>query len=527
MQYFDSDVLYRSAESRKVGPDELFLDLVIVGGVAALGHELRESFKGWPDIEKFFLLFTALYSSWRSIVLLWNLFDVKKDLIDKFGIYSVFLSLTGIALGAHGAFEDGIREYVAAFSFTATAIPSATMFFWSFREKLLRNPKNITNQLSFMALVNILCVVPYLAAAFVSSSRAARALYWTSYGLQTVSIFFTGSFYRFLHRNRPGYTRLAIAIELFVEKYEILTMIVLGESVLGILFETALFITKDDARVGALYGAAAAGTAMLYAFQTYYVNIDGDIARGGRHAIRYKANHGIFWGQLHTWFHMALILFATGLGFAIRDVAIKPTASSRMLNVVMRAEAGDVEPGSVRFGSAERWVFSAGWGAALLLSGIIALLHDGGRRAATKKWRIGVRMIVAIGVMVGMPFTDVSADVFLYVYTAVLIPMVLVEFICVHMDRMGFFKVEDSSLESSDMYKSSDSFTDDEDDDTEEEQQSGGEGMEKTEVENELRRRTIKKGCNRFVVCEAYKREKERKQALAQENGEAQAVEQA
>ena len=54
MQYFHDDVLYRTEGNRSIGPDELFLDLVIVGGIAALGHELRETFNGWDDVEKFF-----------------------------------------------------------------------------------------------------------------------------------------------------------------------------------------------------------------------------------------------------------------------------------------------------------------------------------------------------------------------------------------------------------------------------------------------------------------------------------------
>lgn len=511
MQYFHDEVLYRTEGNRKVGADELFLDLVIVGSIAALGHELRETFKGWEDIEKFFLLFTAMYSSWRTVVLLWNLFDLRSDLTDKFGIYTVFFSLTGIALGAHGAFDNGIRPYVAVCSFTATAIPAVTILVWSAKEPLLRNPANLVNQLVLTSAVSLLSVIPYLAAAFVDSERTSRILFWIPYAFQTVSIFFTGPFYRWLHRNRAGHTRLAIAIELFVEKYEILTMIVLGESVLSILFEAALHITKEGANVGNLYAAAAGGTAILYSLQTFYVNIDGLIGKGGVHAIRFRGLNGIIWGQIHTLYHLALILFATGLSFALRDIAITPRAES-----ATRAADIDSVVGT-RFGQSERWVFSTGWGAALILSAVISALHYGGPRAATKVYRLVSRCLVTVAIMVGMPFANISAGGFLGVFTGVIVVLAIVEFICVQMDRMGYFRSEETVLSISTDFvgNSRDSFGEGEDEDEHDidyEDESdpicdlGEEAAAKVRLDRALQTRLRRRHCNRLVLVDSTAR---------------------
>lgn len=517
MQYFHNDTLYRTEGNRKVGPDELFLDLVIVGGVAALGHELRETFAGWLDVEKFFLLFNALYSSWRAVIFLWNLFDLRSDLTDKFGIYLVFFSLTGIALGAHGAFDDGIRPYVAACAFAATAVPALSMLWWAVKEPLLKNPANIVNQVVLTSTVSLVSVIPYFAAAFVSTPRATRILFWVPYFIQTIFIFITGSFYRWIHRNRPGHTRLALAIELFVEKFETLTMIVLGESVLGLLFEAALLITKEGTRVGALYAGAAGATAMLYALQTLYVNVDGQVGKGGTHAIRYRGLYGILWGQLHTWYHMALILFATGLGFAMRDIAIPPetgAVSKLIIDTIVRAE-GKVSEEGPGFGIKQRWVFSAGWGAAIIFSAVLGALHQGGPRAATKPYRLITRCVVAAAIMIGMPFASISAGKFLLVYMIVLVVIAIMEYVCVQMDRMGFIRSEATkvSTSSSCVIDSRDSFSEGEGVTEEGEELGEKEAAElvcdltddaaaQVFLDKALKKRLCKGHCNRLVAVE-------------------------
>lgn len=534
MQYFYNDTLYRTEGNRKIGPDELFLDLVIVGGIAALGHELRETFSGWLDIEKFILLFCALYTSWRTVIMLWNLFDLRSDLIDKAGIYLVFFSLTGIALGAHGAFSDGVRPYVAISAFAATALPSLTMIIWSLREPLLKNPQNYVNQIVLIGAGGILGVLSYFAAAFVPSERATRILYWVPFVFQFFVTFFTGSLYRFVHRNRPGHTRLAIAIELVTEKYEVLTMIVLGESVLGLLFEGATLVTADGASVSRLYAGAAAGTAMLFGLQTLYVNVDGNIVKGGVHAVRHKALYGIAWSQVHLLYHIALVLFATGLGLSLRDIAFSQNAvgsgAAEAAQFLMRADTegeGSVAEVVATFGRKQRWLFSAGWGASIILSGIIGAFHYGGPRAATKPYRLITRFNVVAGIMVGMPHADISAGSFLVVYTVALLVIGTVEYICVQMDHIGFFRSEQTSYTGSyGLGDSNDDSSEAEGDDEiprAPEDALSKESQEAAQSEllaKAFQQRLRKRHCNRLVPCNITNNrnaeERKRKEGTAQ-----------
>lgn len=237
MQYFYNETLYRTVGVRKVTTEELFLDLVIVAAIAALGHELRESEINWRSLEKFLLLFGAVVASWRQVVMLWNLWGIHEDVLEKIGIYILFMALTGIALGAHSAFDDLARPYVAVSAFIASALPAIGVVRWASQERLLKNPANRVNEPILLGVVDFISVLPYLAAAFVKSDRATRILYWVSLGLQYGIPIGAYQSFRFLHRNVKGYTRLALNIELFVEKHEVLTMIVLGETMIGLLFE--------------------------------------------------------------------------------------------------------------------------------------------------------------------------------------------------------------------------------------------------------------------------------------------------
>lgn len=466
-QYFCGETLYRTEGNRSIGADELFLDLVIVGGIAALGHELRETFSGWLDVEKFLLLFGAIFNSWRAVVFLWNLWGVQSDIIDKVSIYLVFFSLTGIALGAHGAFSPGPRPWVAICSFAASAIPIIIGGFWSAREPLLQK-SGLRIELSVInAIGSVICVLPYFIAAFITNETAVRVLYWVALGLSINNIYVGFIISRLINGKRQSKSRIAISIELLVEKYETLTMIVLGESVLGILFEAALLVTADGVRLGAVYGVAAAATAMLYSLQTLYHNVDSAILKGGKHAIRHNRWAGIVWNLLHFPYQAALVLFATGVGISMRDIGFPPkdgnykmdgsravemsTEGVRLvLGRIVRAGTSDgAKTTGAKFGTKQRWLFAVGWGASIILSAVIGALHLGGPRAMTESYRLSVRCIVAVGLAIGMPFANVSADVFVTIFTVVLVVMACTEYVLVQMDRMGFFRSENSTQSSS------------------------------------------------------------------------------
>lgn len=190
-----------------------------------------------------------------------------------------------------------------------------------------------------------------------------------------------------------------------------------------------------------MYASAVAATLTLYSLQTLYVQIDSPIQKGGAHAIRHNAYAGFSWNFLHMPYHFFLILFATGLSISFRDVAILPVESA--VEAVVRAKS-DAAAGAAQFSRNARWIFSTGWGGAVICSGLLGALHRPGPRAATKLHRIIIRCAIATGLMVGLPFSDVSAGWYQGITAMVSAAMSLTEYLFVQMDRIGFFRSEAS-----------------------------------------------------------------------------------
>lgn len=218
-QYFRGQELYRTEKPRPIQTDELFLDLIIVANIAAIGHELRETFKGWFEIEKFFLLFSAILSVWRAVLLYWNLFGSEKDVYDKLFVWLVFTLLTFIGAGAHNAF-DKAQPYVALASFFGTLIPWVLTAYFSYKEDLLNSKQNLVNHGVLTAVVQTLTALPYFAATFVSSPRATKILFWIPPLLQIVSSTIVFRLFRYIHRKPEHQDRTAFAvhIDLMIEK---------------------------------------------------------------------------------------------------------------------------------------------------------------------------------------------------------------------------------------------------------------------------------------------------------------------
>lgn len=85
----------------------------------------------------------------------------------------------------------------------------------------------------------------------------------------------------------------------------------------------------------------------------------------------------------------------------------------------------------------------------MIFSAIIGALHRRGPRSATKVYRTVFRCIVTVAVMVGMPFSNLSAGLFQGVFAAVTVAISIAEFLFVQMDRIGFFRSEKSLRYSS------------------------------------------------------------------------------
>lgn len=433
MQYFYRNVLFRGRNKRHLSREELFLDLVLVASIASLGHHLRDDVS-WLNIQICLLLYMAIHSAFRQLIFTWNLWGAKDDLIEKFVVYTSFVCITGIALGALDPFSDRLRPFVAISAFLATFIPLSVNVVWASREPLLKVHGNRVNQVYLSIAFSFLAIIPYFVAAFVSSSYVARLLFWVALILHPLGVVPPLAIYHFLHRNVEEHSRFAFDIGHFVEKLEVLTMIVLGESAITLLFEAGDLVLQKNVSISRVYLTALGSTAMLYSLQTLYMQVDNVIPKGGVHALRYDQYRGIAWASLHLPYHLLLVLFSSALGIGIRDIVIDP------LEAALRASGDvDLEVSEQEFISSARWMYALSWGGSLILSALMGLLHRSGPHANTKPWRLAVRVCIACGVATGLPFARLSAGMFHMIFTLTSVVIASAEFLLSKADRAGLF----------------------------------------------------------------------------------------
>ncbi len=141
---------------------------------------------------------------------LWNFWGMYGDLFDKVVVFVTFAALTGIGTGAHAAFTTA-RSYVAISSFLASAVPLFFNLYFSKKERLLRNNNNLFNHNVFNMSLQAFTVIPYFAAAFVGTERAARFLFWIPPVAQIVLSYLSYEIFSLLHRNRTSTSRVAVS----------------------------------------------------------------------------------------------------------------------------------------------------------------------------------------------------------------------------------------------------------------------------------------------------------------------------
>lgn len=112
-----------------------------------------------------------------------------------------FTLLTFIGAGAQNAFDKTL-PYVAFASFFGTLLPRCLVAYFCHKEDLLNSKENIVNHGVQTAAVQVIAAIPYFAAAFVSSQRIAKILFWIPLALQSFSTNISIYLFKFIHR-RP------------------------------------------------------------------------------------------------------------------------------------------------------------------------------------------------------------------------------------------------------------------------------------------------------------------------------------
>ncbi|KAK1861989.1 hypothetical protein I4F81_004565 [Pyropia yezoensis] len=425
-QYVENGTLVREGSTRVIGTDELFMDLIVVSCTSAVGQVLRKAPNpGYRDVEKFALLFASVWGIWRDAGWLWNMFSSCGDLTEKLVVYLAMAALCGVGVSAPLAFtSDEAARGVGFSAFASSVFLGLSFVLYGWHEPILNHRSNLWNYATGYGLCIILTAIPYLLAGAVGSPNVRRALFWVAIGTVQSRLVWYPVLFRQVHKLYHRDPALpSVNVESLAEKAQLLTLIVLGESMLVLLLEGAA-VLSDGADLGRIMIILALGTLITYSYHSVYFDLDKPVLPQGHHALRYKVWTGMAWILGHLLYHMSLVLAAASLGWVVRGAAL-------------RTADGEADP----FLRAERIIFSCSWAAVYCLSAGLSALHDGGPRAVTKLPRLVTRVVLATTLAVVLPLKRdrLSALDVLIITTCISRLIVIVEVVLNETDRLRWW----------------------------------------------------------------------------------------
>lgn len=210
---------------RKVSYLELFYDLIYVAMIAQLSHKLAIDVS-WASFGKFTFLFTAVWWGWFNGAMYHDLHgndDIKTRIITFVQMFTV----AGMAVFVHNAFLDG----AIGFSITYSVYLSIIMVLWYRTGVHDPNHRPLATPYSVFYLISIILM---LLSIFVEPPVRFYLWYMSLFVIVTIPLSLT-----LLARKIPQ-VKVQISNSnglspSIVERFGLLTIIVLGEVVVGVV----------------------------------------------------------------------------------------------------------------------------------------------------------------------------------------------------------------------------------------------------------------------------------------------------
>eukprot|EP00186_Timspurckia_oligopyrenoides_P000766 CAMPEP_0182443034 /NCGR_PEP_ID=MMETSP1172-20130603/1878_1 /TAXON_ID=708627 /ORGANISM="Timspurckia oligopyrenoides, Strain CCMP3278" /LENGTH=576 /DNA_ID=CAMNT_0024638183 /DNA_START=120 /DNA_END=1850 /DNA_ORIENTATION=- len=401
-QFYDGTKLIREAGERKVGHDELFLDLVVVAAIATLSHEIRAEETALGFL-KFVLLFGVIWNLWRDCGVYWNVWGSYGDLFDWFSVLVLMGSMLIIAVASPGAFSYTSSWIGAAGAVSHGFLGVLNIAFGLADPHFKRLDAQLKNGAVQYGIGQLLQLCVYIPVAVLDTTSETPVLILIAVSVLT-------SMLRFLlipviNRAvlKPRF-RIGLNIEVLEEKFGLITIIVLGESVLTLALDASELQHSGDLDIGKLVGVSILVLVVIQSFCGFYFKLDSKVLHGGIHACKRNSFAGACWVLLHFPYHLALMSGAAGIGNFIDDIAVGSATKMRVADSVRQAistvvAAATSDGDGAAFEETTRadwWLLCGGWGAALISSALIALCHKASPAAYSKLPRLLFRCVVGL-----------------------------------------------------------------------------------------------------------------------------------
>ncbi|KAI8850281.1 hypothetical protein BC829DRAFT_442311 [Chytridium lagenaria] len=228
--------------------------------------------------------------------------------------------------------------------------------------------------------VTLLGSLFYLISLFLPQSYIP-ALWWTAFAaehlLQNLLVLV-------IRRVTPiewSRYRVAFNIEHYIERFGFFTIIMLGEVIVNILWDsyTSTFSWS--------YVTTAAGLLVSISLQWLYYNVDG--SRQYTHALRRSVPAAVMWTTLHYPFHLSIVLGGA--------------AMSKVISLTLTKDLNGIKTVGKPFSTVDaglRWALMGGLSASLFFLALLGVTHKSyepkARPKLAKRGRMLVRLLVAV-----------------------------------------------------------------------------------------------------------------------------------
>ncbi|KAK7415531.1 hypothetical protein QQZ08_012309 [Neonectria magnoliae] len=398
-QWFHQGLLWRASEQAEIQAIELFFDLLYVGIIHTNGEHIWAEPTG-HELLRFVITFVMSWKIWSDVTLALSWFETD-DVLTRLEILYVIACLLGFTTNMTYSFYEDEKHntYVMMVSFYLAARLKGVVHF-----ALTAGLLPMVRGVMICESINIMVPSAIWIASIHVEMPSRLALIWVALAIDLWGQSIIVGLFRYGRANGEN-TRIgkflyglfefypAVNIEHRVERTNAFVSLVLGYSVVGVMFQSYGGYT-----VNAFLGKAVLGLVQAFVFNWIYFDVDG--SNIDVHAIRHSVVAASVWSYAHLPFVMGYILASAGLSKLVLTTDT-PNTNPEQLSEHYNERADPEIANGIRF------FYCHGLAVALLSMGVISWCHQH-RVPATLRWSKTARLANRLAVCVIMFFLPMA-----------------------------------------------------------------------------------------------------------------------
>ncbi|KPM35125.1 hypothetical protein AK830_g11441 [Neonectria ditissima] len=400
-QWFHQGLLWRASEQAEIQAIELFFDLLYVGIIHINGEHMWAEPTG-QELLRFVITFIMSWKIWTDVILVLSWFETD-DVLTRLEILFEIACLLGFTTNMTYSFYEDEKHntYTMMVSFYLAARLRGVVHF-AVAAYLLPMVRGVM----ICESINILVPSALWIASIHVEMPSRLALIWIAIAFDMWGQSIIVGLFRYGRANAEN-TRIgkflygffefypAVNIEHRVERTNAFVSLVLGYSVVGVMFQS-----YGGYNVNAFLGKAVLGLVQAFIFNWIYFDIDGhniDV-----HAIRHSVGAASVWSYAHLPFVMGYILASAGLSKLVLTTDT-PNTNPEQLSEHYHERAEPEIANGIRF------FYCHGLAIALLFMGVISWCHEH-RVPATLRWSKTTRLANRLAVCIVLFFLPMAKN---------------------------------------------------------------------------------------------------------------------